>query len=125
MQPQLRKACPRCQTQTGLTASQCLYCGHQYRTLFVPPSPVSEAVQPTRKLTVLAPEIKDMAARQAALALVAVITLSGLLLLASPSLSGREAGFSRADKIRKSKIAPVAPPVTRISSPSRIAEAQP
>lgn len=123
MQSQLRKACPRCQTQTGLTASCCLNCGHQYRTLFVPPQPAAEAVQPTRKLYVLAPEVRDTSARQAAIGLAAVIALSSLIGLASPSLQGHAVGFSRTDKLRRERSARPSPSVTAIGSQSRIAEA--
>ena len=122
MQPQLRKACPRCQTPTSLMTACCVYCGHQYRTRFVPPLPVAETVQPTRKLSVAALEIRDMSAKQAALGLAAAIALSGLIWMAMPNLSGRSVPYSRADKLRKEKTAPSPPPVTADSPQTRFAE---
>ncbi len=122
MQSQLRKACPRCHTQTGLTAACCLTCGHQYRTLFVPPQPAMATVQPTRKLYVLAPGDKDMSARQAAIGLAAVIALSSLIGLASPAVQGRANEFSRTDKLRRGKPAQPVLPTTGINAQPRIAE---
>ena len=124
MQPQLRKACPRCRTTTSLTAACCLYCGHQYRTLFVPPQPASAALQPTRKLTVLAPVVLDTSARQAAVALAAVIALSGLISLAAPSQSSRTEAFSRTDKMRKEKPSQSLSRVSRFNSESHIVDVQ-
>ena len=125
MQSQLRKACPRCHAQTGLTAARCLTCGHQYRTLFVPPQPAVAAVQPTRKLYVLAPNDRDMSARQAAMGLAAVIALSGLIGLASPAVQGRANGVGRTDKLRRERAAQPALPTTGTNAQPRIAENQP